>query len=139
MTTDPGDRRVTRHREIAKLESGSQRAAVGLPVCGFGVAAVARVTVRLTDLMAEQLDAVAEKRGVPAARLVRQLIAQAVAGEPVNRPDPPTEAELVDLLAEKARQGNVSAIRSRLAREQAQDPRERALALFTGMALERQP
>jgi hypothetical protein len=97
------------------------------------------VTVRLTDLMAEQLDAVAEKRGVPAARLVRQLIAQAVAGEPVNRPDPPTEAELVDLLAEKARQGNVSAIRSLLAREQAQDPRERALALFTGMALERQP
>jgi hypothetical protein len=64
--------------------------------------------------MAVQLDAAVRKEGVPAARFVRQLIAQAVAGQPVERPQPPTEDELLDLLAEKARRGNVSAIRSLL-------------------------
>jgi hypothetical protein len=89
--------------------------------------------------MSTQLEAAASAAGVPAARFVRQLIAQAVAGRSVGAPDPPTEEELYDLLAEKARQGNVAAIRSLLARKQVTDPRERALALLRDMVVERQP
>jgi hypothetical protein len=100
---------------------------------------VARVTVRLTDRMAAQLEAVASKHCVPGARFVRQLIAQAVAGQRVEGLGPPSEEELLDLLAEKARQGNVAAIRSLLAREQLSDPRSQAVALFQELAAERQP
>jgi hypothetical protein len=106
---------------------------------GLGVAAVARVTVRLSDQMSRQLDAAASEARVPAARLVRQLIAEAVGGRPVEAPPPLSEEELVSLLEEKARAGNVAAIRSLLARQHSKDPRERALELFEEMALERQP
>jgi hypothetical protein len=73
------------------------------------------------------------------ARFVRQLIAQAVAGKQIEGLDPPSEEELLELLAEKARQGNVAAIRALLAREQMSDPRARAIALFQEMVAERQP
>jgi hypothetical protein len=92
-----------------------------------------------SDRMADQLDEAAAVAGVPAARSVRQLIAEAVAGRPVGSPEPPSEEELIDLLAEKARQGNVAAIRSLLAREYATDPRERALTVLREMVVERQP
>ena len=46
---------------------------------------------------------------------------------------PPAEEELLDLLAEKARRGNVAAIRSLLAREYVKDPRTRAVDLFAEM------
>jgi hypothetical protein len=100
---------------------------------------MARVTVRLTDRMAAQLDAAAGERGLPAARFVRQLIGQAVAGQAVEGQGPPSEEELIDLLAEKARAGNVAAIRSLLAREHIKDPRTRAIDLFAEMVAERQP
>lgn len=100
---------------------------------------MARVTVRLTDRMSAQLEAVADGQGVTCARFVRQLIAQAVAGKRVEGLGPPSEDELLDLLAEKARSGNVAAIRSLLAREAMSDPRGRAIALFQEMAAERQP
>jgi len=100
---------------------------------------VARVTVRLTDRMSAQLEAVADAQGVTCARFVRQLIAQAVAGKRVEALGSPSEDELLDLLAEKARSGNVAAIRSLLAREAMSDPRARAIALFQEMAAERQP
>ena len=45
---------------------------------------MARVTVRLTDRMSTQLEAVAAERGVSCARFVRELIAQAVAGRRVE-------------------------------------------------------
>ena len=67
------------------------------------VAAVARVTVRPTDRMSAQLEAVASERGVTGARFVRQLIAEAVAGKQVDGLGPPAEEELLALLAEKAR------------------------------------
>jgi hypothetical protein len=54
-------------------------------------------------------------------------------------PGPPAEEELLDLLAEKARGGNVAAIRSLLAREYVKDPRTRAIDLFAKMVAERQP
>jgi hypothetical protein len=50
----------------------------------------------------------------------------------------PSEEELLDLLAEKARMGNVSAIRALLVREEQKDPRKAALALFEEMAARRQ-
>ena len=43
------------------------------------------------------------------------------------------------MLSERARAGNVAAIRSLLAREHVLDPRERAVALFSEMVRERQP
>ena len=98
---------------------------------------MARVTVRLTDRMAAQLGAAAHKQGVPPARFVRQLIGQAVASEPVSSPEAPTETELIALLSEKARHGNVAAIRSLLAREHVTDPRARAMELFAQMVQER--
>jgi hypothetical protein len=100
---------------------------------------MARLTIRLTDLMSAQLDVAAQEQGLSRARFVRQLIAQAVAGQPVESLGPPSEDELLELLAEKARQGNVAAIRSLLAREQSSDPRSRAIALFQELAAERQP
>ena len=103
------------------------------------MAAVARVTVRLTDRMSTQLEAVAAERGVSCARLVRELIARAVAGKQVEGLGPPAEDELLDLLAEKARGGNVAAIRSLLAREYVKDPWTRAIDLFAEMVAERQP
>ena len=103
------------------------------------MAAVARVTIRLTDRMSTQLEAVAAERGVSCARFVRELIAQAVAGKRVEGLGPPAEDELLDLLAEKARGGNVAAIRSLLAREYVKDPRTRAVDLFAEMVAERQP
>ena len=111
-----------------------------LPSRGLlGVAAVARLTVRLTDRMSAQLEAVAAERGVSCARFVRELIAGAVAGKRVEGLGPPAEDELLDLLAEKARGGNVAAIRSLLAREYVKDPRTRAVDLFAEMVAERQP
>jgi hypothetical protein len=50
----------------------------------------------------------------------------------------PWEAEVRDVLAEKARMGNVAAIRALLAREEQKDPRAQALALFEEMAERRQ-
>lgn len=53
--------------------------------------------------------------------------------------EPPNEEQLLALLSERARAGNVAAIRSLLAREQLSDPRSRAIALFQEMVAERQP
>ena len=95
---------------------------------------MARVTVRLTDRMAEQLSEAAGERGVSCARFVRHLISGAVAGTTVDTPEEPTREELLALLAEKARQGNVSAIRSLLVREADQNPHDRLMAQFRRMA-----
>jgi hypothetical protein len=95
---------------------------------------MARVTVRLTDQMAQQLSEAAGERGVSCARFVRHLISGAVAGTPVDTPDQLTREELLELLAEKARQGNVSAIRSLLVREADQNPHERLMSEFRRMS-----
>jgi hypothetical protein len=57
---------------------------------------------------------------------------------PAPSSEPPTEDELVALLSERARAGNVSAIRSLLVREHLADPRERAVELFRSMVENRQ-
>ena len=96
-----------------------------------------QLSVRLTDWMFAQLDGLAEERGITRTRVVRQLLEAGLRDRPTPVSDPPSEAELVALLSEKARQGNVSAIRSLLVREEAKDPHSRAVALFAAMAEER--
>jgi Ribbon-helix-helix protein, copG family len=99
---------------------------------------VERLSVRLTDRMFLQLDALAAERGVDRTRVVRQLLEAGLSDRPAPPSETPSEEELVDLLAEKARMGNVAAIRTLLAREERKDPRKAALALFEEMAARRQ-
>ena len=72
------------------------------------------------------------------AVLVRQLLEAGLRDRPAPPSDAPSEEELLDLLAEKARMGNVAAIRTLLVREEQKDPRAQALALFEEMAARRQ-
>jgi Ribbon-helix-helix protein, copG family len=96
------------------------------------------LSVRLTDRMFRQLDALALERGVTRTGLVRQLLEAGLRDRPAPPSDAPSEEELLDLLAEKARRGNVAAIRTLLVREEQMDPRAQALALFEAMAARRQ-
>jgi len=91
------------------------------------------LSVRLPMRTIEQLDSLAAERGITRTRVVRQLLDAGLVGRPAPSSEPPTEAELVALLSERARAGNVSAIRSLLTREHLTDPRERAIALFQSM------
>lgn len=92
------------------------------------------LSVRLPSRTIAQLDTLAAERGITRTRVVRQLLDAGLVGRPAPPTETPTEAELVALLGERARAGNVSAIRSLLAREHLTDPRERAIALFRSMA-----
>jgi antitoxin component of RelBE/YafQ-DinJ toxin-antitoxin module len=96
------------------------------------------LSVRLTDRMFRQLDAKAAACGITRTRLVRQLLEAGLREtEPPVPPDMPSEEELIELLAEKARMGNVAAIRTLLVREEQRDPRERALLALEQLAAER--
>jgi hypothetical protein len=97
-----------------------------------------RLSVRLTDRMFWQLDALAAERAVTRTRLVRQLLEAGLRDRPAPPSEAPSEEELLELLAEKARMGNVAAIRTLLVREEQKDPRAQALALFEAMADRRQ-
>ena len=97
-----------------------------------------RLSVRLTDRMFWQLDSLAAERGVTRTRLVRQLLEAGLRDRPAPHSETPSEDELLELLAEKARMGNVAAIRTLLVREEQKDPRAQALALFEEMAARRQ-
>jgi hypothetical protein len=97
-----------------------------------------RLSVRLTDSLFLRLDALAEERGVSRTRLVRQLLEAGLRDRPEPPSETPSEEELVALLTERARMGNVAAIRTLLAREEQKDPRKQALALFEEMAARRQ-
>ena len=92
-----------------------------------------RLSVRLPGRTLAQLDTLAAERGITRTRVVRQLLDAGLIGRPAPPSETPSEAELVALLSERARAGNVSAIRSLLAREHVMDPRERALAIFQSM------
>jgi hypothetical protein len=89
--------------------------------------------VRLPDGVFERLDALAQERGVDRTRVVRQLLEAGLRDRPAPPVDMPTEEELLGLLAERARAGNVSAARTLLARESVSDPREAALVAFARM------
>ena len=92
-----------------------------------------RLSVRLPRRTIAQLDALAAERGITRTRVVRHLLDAGLIGRPAPATEPPSEAELVSLLAERARAGNVSAIRSLLASEHVLDPDERALMIFQSM------
>jgi Arc/MetJ-type ribon-helix-helix transcriptional regulator len=98
---------------------------------------MARITIRLPDSLLTRLDALAAERGLDRSRVVRQSLEVTLAGRPGPPVAEPSEDELLELLAEKARAGNVAAIRSLLARIEDADPRERALAVLEKMAEER--
>jgi hypothetical protein len=104
-----------------------------------GAGLMHKVCVRLSDSLVARLDGLAGERAVNRTRLVRQLLEPGLQDRPAPRADSPTEDELLMLLAEKARQGNVAAIRSLLAREELSDPRSRAIALFSEIVADRQP
>ena len=91
------------------------------------------LSVRLPRRTIRQLDTLAAERGITRTRVVRQLLDAGLIGRPAPPSATPSEAELVALLGERARAGNVSAIRSLLAREHVMDPHERALAIFQSM------
>ena len=93
-----------------------------------------RLSVRLTDSMFLQLDALAAERAADRTRLVRQLLEAGLRDRPAPPSDTPSEDELLALLTERARAGNVAAIRTLLLREEQKDPRAQAIALFRTMA-----
>jgi hypothetical protein len=95
---------------------------------------MAHLSIRLPERTLARFDALAHERGLTRARLLRRLIDGALTGTDVEAPDAPSEVELLELLAEKARLGNVAAIRTLLIREEERDPRARALALLQDMA-----
>jgi hypothetical protein len=97
-----------------------------------------RLSIRLTDRMFRELDALADERGLTRTRLVRQLLEAGLRDRPTPPSETPSEDELLALLTEKARMGNVAAIRMLLVREEQKDPRKAALALFEEMAARRQ-
>jgi hypothetical protein len=98
-----------------------------------------RLSVRLTDRMFRQLDALAAERGISRTRLVRQLLEAGLRDrDSIPPPDTPSEEELLAILTERARAGNVAAVRTLLLREEQKDPRKQALALFQEMAERRQ-
>jgi hypothetical protein len=76
----------------------------------------------------ERLRLLAGERGQTRVGLVRQMILSALDGVPVELVDAPSEEELLELLSERARAGNVAAIRILLAPEDELDPRERTSA-----------
>jgi hypothetical protein len=85
----------------------------------------------------ERLDALAAERGIDRSRLVRQLLDAGLEDRPDPVVEPMTEAELLAVLNEKARNGHVSAARTLLARLEEENPRERLMAEFGRMAEER--
>jgi hypothetical protein len=97
-----------------------------------------RLSVRLSDRTLYRLDGLAAERGVTRTQVVRQLLEAGLRDRPPPPSDQLSEEELLELLAEKARMGNVAAIRTLLVREEQRDPRKQALALFEEMAARRQ-
>jgi predicted transcriptional regulator len=97
-----------------------------------------QLVVRMSDSLVERLDALAAERGVTRSRVVRDLLAVGLGEAPERPAQLPTREELLDVLADRARGGNVAAARELLARQEAEmDPQERAWALFREMAKER--
>ena len=92
------------------------------------------LSVRLTRRLLQRLDALATERGVSRSRVVRGLVEAGLRDRPAPPSDPPSEAELLEILAERARAGNVAAARALLVREEQRDPHARAMALFAEMA-----
>ena len=92
------------------------------------------LSVRLTPEGRRRLQTLAKARGVTLSRCVRQLVDEASP----DAPPPPrrrlTETDLLNLMRERAEDGNVAAIRSLLEMERNSDPRQAALTALQQMA-----
>jgi hypothetical protein len=87
-----------------------------------------RVTVRVSRVALARLDGLAADRGTTRSKLVREAVEALVAGEPLPPARAMAEEEILGLLRQRAREGNVSALRTLLAREESADPHRQALA-----------
>jgi predicted transcriptional regulator len=100
---------------------------------------MARLTIRLPESTLRRLDSLASERGIGRSRVVRQLLEGGLAAGPsVAAPEEPSEDELLELLADRAREGHVSAITALLNRQDDPDPRARAMEALQQLARERQ-
>jgi metal-responsive CopG/Arc/MetJ family transcriptional regulator len=98
---------------------------------------MAHLSIRLPATTIAKLDLLAAEHGTTRSQLVRGAIEGLVGGRPLPPSRPMDEEEIVALLVERAREGNVSALRTMLAREQSTDPHRRALEVLEQMATER--
>jgi hypothetical protein len=95
------------------------------------------LTLRLTPDGYRRLEAIAEVRHVKPGHAVRQLIDEADVDVPAKSRRKLSEDELLDLLRERATDGNVAAIVRLLEIERSRDPRSEALAALQRIAEER--
>lgn len=86
------------------------------------------VTARLSERLLRRLDELAAARGTTRSACLRAIIGEA-ALSPEERAALPDETELLELLAERARAGNVSAIKALLERQEPQGERSVAEVL----------
>ena len=92
------------------------------------------LSVRASERLLGRLDAAAAEHGITRTRMVRQMLEAALRDRPTLAPEPPGAEELLALLSEAARRGNVGAIKTLLLREQTADPAERALLALEQLA-----
>ena len=92
-----------------------------------------KVTVRLSPPLLARLDALAEARGVARSVCLRSLVADAalLPGEEV-----PGVRELLAITAERARAGNMAAVRMLLEREERRSPEDRDFEEAFGVRLD---
>lgn len=94
-----------------------------------------KITVRLGPDGLRRLEALLKARGIRSkSRCVRQLIDEATPDAPRPRPRRLTEEDLIDLLRERAADGNVSAINKLLEIERQRDPKRAALSTLEQLA-----
>jgi hypothetical protein len=93
-----------------------------------------KLSVRFGPQGYRRLQAIAAARRVSLSRCVRQLVDEASPDAPRRSRRHLSEEELLDMLRERAEDGNVTAIRALLERERQQDPRSAALAALQRMA-----
>jgi metal-responsive CopG/Arc/MetJ family transcriptional regulator len=96
-----------------------------------------RLVVRVREQLLDAIDAAARERGLSRAETVRDLLAVALRDRLPLAAEPPTKQELLAVLAEASRRGNVSAARSLLARRGFVDPKDQAREEFRRMIEER--
>jgi len=96
-----------------------------------------RITLRLREQMLAAIDDLARERSVSRTDVVRDLLSAGLRDRPTPAVEPLDERELLAVLDEAARRGNVSAARSLLARRGYLDPREAARDEFRRMIEER--
>lgn len=88
-----------------------------------------RVSVRLSGALLEHLDALAGARRLSRSALLRALVSEA---SMVSSEEVPSERELLAITAEKARGGNMAAVKLLLDRESRRDPDEAAIEAAFG-------